>query len=211
VAAAPGRVPPHRAVPPRRVHPPAPCGCRRSPRPELPPVCPPPTPVPRSRAGVIVFRSLERAGGRTPAVTSLLLGSCLPHRDAGRAPEPPGGHLRPDKLEVCQEGVRAVYTGHAKAVREHDDHDPADRLHVFFTPTNDVQRIVAAGRGNVYAIDGDREAWGDEGRVRQRHRACSPCAGSRGGKAGRARSRERIVTFVHRHRSPGRHQGAHPG
>ena len=63
-----------------------------------------------------------------------------------------------EKLEVFKKESRALYTGHAKALRDTLTLT-CDRLEVFFTPASDVQRIVATG--NVYAIDGDRELWGD--------------------------------------------------
>lgn len=64
-----------------------------------------------------------------------------------------------DKLEVFKKESRALYSGHAKAVRDTMTMT-CDALEVFFDDKGDVQRILA--RGNVYAIDQDREAWGDE-------------------------------------------------
>jgi lipopolysaccharide export system protein LptA len=63
-----------------------------------------------------------------------------------------------DKLEVFKKESRALYTGHAKALRDTLTLT-CDQIEVFFTPSGDVQKILA--RGNVEAVDGDRQAWGD--------------------------------------------------
>lgn len=64
-----------------------------------------------------------------------------------------------EHLEVFKKESRALYKGHVKAVRDTMTLT-SDELEAFFTPGGEVQRVIA--RGNVYAIDGDREAWGDE-------------------------------------------------
>jgi lipopolysaccharide export system protein LptA len=75
-----------------------------------------------------------------------------------------------DKLEVFKKESRALYSGHAKAVRDTMTMT-CDTLEVFFDDKGDVQRILA--KGNVYAVDQSkpsgattsgesREAWGDE-------------------------------------------------
>lgn len=91
-------------------------------------------------------------------MTSLLLGLLLAAPDGGVLTSRPVA-VSADKLEVFKKESRALYSGHSKAVRDTMTMT-CDRIEVFFTPASDVQRIVA--RGNVYAIDGDREAWGDE-------------------------------------------------
>lgn len=90
----------------------------------------------------------------TPLVLALLL--TLP--DAGPGP------LRPvvvsaDRLELAPRELRAVYRGHARAVRDGTTLT-CEEIEVFFTPAREVERIVA--RGGVLAVDGDREARGDE-------------------------------------------------
>ncbi len=64
-----------------------------------------------------------------------------------------------EKFEFFKKESRALYTGHAKAIRDTLTLT-SDRLEVFLTPSGEVMRTVA--KGNVYAIDGDRELWGDE-------------------------------------------------
>jgi lipopolysaccharide transport protein LptA len=64
-----------------------------------------------------------------------------------------------DKLEVFKKESRAKYDGHAKAIRDTLTLT-CDTLDVFLTPAGDVQRITA--HGNVVAIDGDREAHGEQ-------------------------------------------------
>jgi lipopolysaccharide export system protein LptA len=64
-----------------------------------------------------------------------------------------------DKLDYLKKESRAVYRGHAVAKRDGMTMT-CDELEAFFAPSGEIERIVA--RGNVHAIDGDREAWGDE-------------------------------------------------
>lgn len=64
-----------------------------------------------------------------------------------------------DKLELFNRENRAVYTGHAKAVRDGLTLT-CQRLEVFLTPARDVERLVATG--DVVAVEGEREARGDE-------------------------------------------------
>ncbi|MFT3709489.1 MAG: LptA/OstA family protein [Archangium sp.] len=64
-----------------------------------------------------------------------------------------------DKLDVYKKENRAHYEGRAKAIRDTLTLT-CDVLDVFLAPGGDVTRIVA--RGNVVAVDGDREAHGDE-------------------------------------------------
>jgi lipopolysaccharide export system protein LptA len=64
-----------------------------------------------------------------------------------------------DKLEVFKKESRALYSGHAKAVRDTLTLT-CDQIEVFFTPGGDTHKILA--RGDVVAIDGDRQAWGDD-------------------------------------------------
>lgn len=63
------------------------------------------------------------------------------------------------RLEVLKKEGRARYSGGAKAVRDGLTLT-CDALEIFFAPGGDVQRIVATG--NVVAVEGDREAHGDE-------------------------------------------------
>lgn len=63
-----------------------------------------------------------------------------------------------DKLEVLDREHKAIYRGHAKAVRDSTTLT-CDTLTVFYSEAREVQRIEADG--NVEAVDGDRHAWGD--------------------------------------------------
>lgn len=91
-------------------------------------------------------------------VTALLLPLLLAASDAGVLTSRPVA-VSADKLEIFKKESRALYSGHAKAVRDTLTLT-CEQLEVFFDEQGEVQRIVA--RRNVYAIDGDREAWGDE-------------------------------------------------
>jgi lipopolysaccharide transport protein LptA len=63
-----------------------------------------------------------------------------------------------DKLEVLDREHKAVYRGHAKAVRDTTTMT-CDTLTVFYSEAREVLRIEADG--NVEAVDSDRHAWGD--------------------------------------------------
>lgn len=91
-------------------------------------------------------------------MTSLLLGLLLAAPDGGVLSSRPVT-VNAEHFEFFKKESRALYSGHAKAVRDTLT-ITCDFIDVFFTPTSEMQRIVA--RGHVYAIDGDREAWGDE-------------------------------------------------
>lgn len=90
-------------------------------------------------------------------MTALLLPLLLAASDGGVLLSRPVS-ISADRLEVFKKESRALYSGHAKAVRDSLTLT-CDTLEVFFTPQGEVQRILA--RGNVYALDGDREAWGE--------------------------------------------------
>lgn len=89
---------------------------------------------------------------------SLLVSLLLAAPDAGALTSRPIS-ITAEKAEFFNKESRALYTGHARAIRDTLTLT-CDRLEGFLTPQGEVQRIVA--RGNVYAIDGDRELWGDE-------------------------------------------------
>ena len=84
---------------------------------------------------------------------SLLVSLLLAAPDAGALTNRPVS-ISAEKLELFNKERRALYTGHAKAIRDTLTLT-CDRLEVFGTQSSEVQRIVA--KGNVYAIDGDRE------------------------------------------------------
>lgn len=63
-----------------------------------------------------------------------------------------------DHFEVYKKEHRAVYTGHAKAVRD-DLTLTADQLHFFLGERDEVERIVA--EGHVVAVEKDRQAFGE--------------------------------------------------
>lgn len=63
-----------------------------------------------------------------------------------------------DRLEVFKKESRALYSGHARAVRDTLT-VTSDQLEVFFDAKNEVERLVATGQ--VMAVDQDRQAWGD--------------------------------------------------
>ena len=95
---------------------------------------------------------------RTPLVISLLVSLLLTAPDGGALTNRPVS-ITSEKLDVFIKEHRALYTGHAKAIRDSLTLT-CDRLEMFSSSSGEVQRIVA--RGNVYAIDGDRELWGEE-------------------------------------------------
>ena len=64
-----------------------------------------------------------------------------------------------DKLELLNKEQRAVYTGHAKAIRDTTTLT-CDRITVEYGADREVSRILA--RGNVEAVDGERWARGEE-------------------------------------------------
>ncbi len=92
-------------------------------------------------------------------MTSVILTLLLAASDAGVLMSRPVS-ISADKLEVFKKENRALYTGHAKAVRDTMTMT-CDRLEVFFTPGSDVQRIVA--KGNVYVIDAPSTSLGMNG------------------------------------------------
>lgn len=67
--------------------------------------------------------------------------------------------LSADHLSLDSKAKLGTYTGHAKAVRDHTTLT-CDSLEVAFDAQQQVSTITA--RGNVVAVDGDREAHGDE-------------------------------------------------
>jgi len=64
-----------------------------------------------------------------------------------------------DKLELLNKEQKAIYTGHAKAIRDTTTMT-CERLVVEYGADREVSRILA--RGNVEAVDGERWARGDE-------------------------------------------------
>lgn len=64
-----------------------------------------------------------------------------------------------DKLELLNKEGRAIYTGHARAVRDTTTLT-CERLIVEYGADREVSRILA--RGNVEAVDGERWGRGDE-------------------------------------------------
>jgi lipopolysaccharide transport protein LptA len=126
----------------------------------------------------------------------LLLTLALAASDAGVLLNRPVS-ISADKLEVMKKESRAVYSGHAKAVRDTLTLT-CDTLEVFFTPQSDVQRIVA--RGNVYAIDESqtgesREAWGDEAEF-MNDTGVLTVRGKPRGKQGAREVEGEVVTFT---------------
>ncbi|MDP1822186.1 MAG: LptA/OstA family protein [Archangium sp.] len=124
-------------------------------------------------------------------MTSLLLGLLLAAPDAGVLLSRPVA-ISADKLEVFKKESRALYSGHAKAQRDTMTMT-CDFLEVFFTPASDVQRIVA--KGNVHAVDGDREAWGDQAEFINETGVLT-LHGNPRGKQGPREVEGEVVTFV---------------
>lgn len=91
-------------------------------------------------------------------MTSLLLSLLLAAPDGGVLLSRPVA-IKADKFEFFKKEARALYSGHAVAVRDTLTMT-CDQLEVFLHPKGDIDHLVA--RGNVHAIDGEREAWGDE-------------------------------------------------
>jgi lipopolysaccharide export system protein LptA len=63
-----------------------------------------------------------------------------------------------DHLEVLDKERKAVYRGHAQALRDSTTMT-CDTLTVFYSDKREVEHIEA--QGNVEAVDADRHAWGD--------------------------------------------------
>lgn len=123
-------------------------------------------------------------------MTALLLSVLLAAPDAGVFARPV--QVSADKLEIFKKDDRALYSGHAKAIRDSLTLT-CDTIEVFFSPRNDVERIVASG--NVEAIDGDRQAWGDRA-VFENATGLLTVTGSPHGKQGAREVEGEVVTFV---------------
>lgn len=93
-----------------------------------------------------------------------LLAATAPAPQGAAPARPPALTARPvdvtaEKLEVRVKENRAIYSGHAKAVRDTTT-VTCDRMTVEFLPGgSDVSRIFS--EGHCHAIDGDREATGE--------------------------------------------------
>lgn len=124
-------------------------------------------------------------------MTALLLPLLLAASDAGVLTSRPVT-VSADRLELFKKESRAQYSGHARAVRDTLTLT-CDTLEVFFNAQGDVQRIVA--RGNVYALDGDREAWGDEAEF-QNETGVLTVRGKPHGKQGPREVDGELVTFT---------------
>lgn len=91
-------------------------------------------------------------------MTALLLSLLLAPPDGGVLLSRPVA-IKAEKFEFFKKEARALYSGHAIAVRDTLTMT-CDQLEVFFNPKGEVERLMA--RGDVHAIDGERQAWGDE-------------------------------------------------
>ncbi len=124
-------------------------------------------------------------------MTSLLVLLLLAAPDAGVAPARPVT-ISADRLELFNRESRAVYTGHARAVRDTLTLT-CDRLEVFFTADRQVQRIVASG--DVVAVDGDREARGEQAEF-QNDTGVLTVRGNPRGRQGLREVEGELVTFT---------------
>ena len=82
-------------------------------------------------------------------ITAILLGAALLSRPVT---------ITADHLEIFDKDRKAIYQGHARAVRDATTMS-CDTLTVFYTDKREVEHIEAFG--NVETIEGDRHAWGD--------------------------------------------------
>lgn len=127
-------------------------------------------------------------------LVSLLLaapdaGSSLPLRPAtSRGPL----SVQADRLDYFKQESRALYSGHAIAKRGTLTLT-CDQLEAFFASSGAIDRVVA--RGNVYAIDGDREVWGDEAQFVDSTGVLT-VRGNPRGKQGPREVEGEVVTFV---------------
>jgi lipopolysaccharide transport protein LptA len=124
-------------------------------------------------------------------VTSLLLTLLLAAPDAGALAARPVT-VTADRLELFNKEARAVYTGHAKATRDALT-VTCERLEVFFSAARDVERIVATG--DVVAVEGDREARGDQAEFDNRTGVLT-VRGQPRGRQGRREVDGEVVTFA---------------
>ena len=65
-----------------------------------------------------------------------------------------------EHLELLNAEGRAIYTGHAHAIRD-DTHVECDQLTAHYDKSQQVQSIDALG--NVFAHQGEKQAWGETG------------------------------------------------
>jgi lipopolysaccharide transport protein LptA len=124
-------------------------------------------------------------------VIPLLVSLVLTASDAGVLTNKPVS-VQADKLDYLKKENRAVYRGHAIAKRDGMTLT-CDELEAFFAASGEVERIVA--RGNVYAIDGDREAWGDDAEFINETGVLT-VRGKPRGKQGPREVEGEVVTFV---------------
>jgi lipopolysaccharide transport protein LptA len=87
----------------------------------------------------------------------LALALALHAADAGTAARPV--QVTADRLEVKGKENRAVYVGHARAARDSTTLS-CDTLEVLLDAQREVSTIIA--KGHVVAVDGDREATGEQ-------------------------------------------------
>lgn len=121
-----------------------------------------------------------------PLFLTLLLSSS----DAGVFARPV--EVSADKLEIFKKESRALYSGHAKAVRDTLTLT-CDTIEVRFSARNEVERIIASG--HVEAVDGDRHAWGDQA-VFENATGVLTVTGNPRGQQGAREVEGEIVTFV---------------
>lgn len=124
-------------------------------------------------------------------VTALLASLALSATDGGVLLTRPV-QVSADKLQVFKKDARALYSGHARAVRDTMTMT-CDELEVFFDPKSEVDHLVA--RGNVVAVDGDRQAWGEHA-VFDNTTGVLTVTGKPGGRQGPREVDGEVVTFV---------------
>lgn len=121
---------------------------------------------------------------------SLFLSLLLTTSDAGVFARPV--QVSADRLEIFKKDSRALYSGHAKAVRDTLTMT-CDTIEVRFSARNEVEQIIASG--HVEAIDGDRQAWGDRA-VFENATGVLTVTGNPHGKQGAREVEGEVVTFV---------------
>ncbi|PZR13515.1 MAG: hypothetical protein DI536_12200 [Archangium gephyra] len=124
-------------------------------------------------------------------VTALLVSLALAAPDGGVLLARPV-RVSADKLQVFKKESRALYSGHAKAVRDTMTLT-CNELEVFFDAANEIDHLIA--RGNVEVIDGDRQAWGENAHYDNKSGVLTVTGNPRGRQGPREVDGE-VVTFT---------------
>ncbi|MGV3620098.1 MAG: LptA/OstA family protein [Archangium sp.] len=124
-------------------------------------------------------------------VTALVLSLALAAPDGGVLLARPV-RVQADKLQVFKKESRALYSGHAKAVRDSMTLT-CNELEVFFDDQSEIDHLIA--RGNVEVVDGDRQAWGENATYDNKNGVLTVTGNPRGRQGPREVDGE-VVTFT---------------